>query len=367
MVLAHELAHLRRRDHWVRLVELVVSVLHWWNPLVWWVRRRLHAVEEQCCDAWVAWVCPDRSHDYAESLLKAAELPPHHSSLLVLASPFLHTYTLKERIEMVLKNRSRRTASRRVIVWLALLAAVVIPAGVQSREKANGRTTAKMPVATKSPEQPDASPGKRQVAAAALVRAVYENQAGGFGPQLPDPHTKKASLDGRTTPLGSRPAAQHACESRGRLKIATIITTDWAWDETRIYYYNQLRMLKDGAEFYSDIRIWNGKLALERGKSATSGEHYVLGNKAGQFFEHIVTHTLSLPWGAMNGNRFWWLPVDVEQYRELGFLQPEDFERIGDKDVNGKACRVVESRAGGLRLHIGVEDRPPLSPHVAYP
>jgi beta-lactamase regulating signal transducer with metallopeptidase domain len=45
MVLAHELAHLRRRDHWVRGLELVVSVLYWWNPLVWWVRRRLHAVE----------------------------------------------------------------------------------------------------------------------------------------------------------------------------------------------------------------------------------------------------------------------------------------------------------------------------------
>jgi membrane fusion protein, multidrug efflux system len=156
MVLTHELAHLRRRDHWVRLIELVVSVLHWWNPLVWWVRRQLHAVEEQCCDAWVAWVYPNRSHDYAESLLKAADLSPHHASFLVLASPFLHTYTLKERIEMVLKNASRRTASRRAALVLVLFAAVVIPAGVHfGRTKSDAAGTpafARIKVATVQPE-----------------------------------------------------------------------------------------------------------------------------------------------------------------------------------------------------------------------
>ncbi|HWB11894.1 MAG TPA: M56 family metallopeptidase [Pirellulales bacterium] len=34
LILAHELAHLRRRDHWVRAVELIVSTIYWWNPLV---------------------------------------------------------------------------------------------------------------------------------------------------------------------------------------------------------------------------------------------------------------------------------------------------------------------------------------------
>ena len=38
LILAHELAHLRRRDHWVRGLELVVATVYWWNPLVW-VRR----------------------------------------------------------------------------------------------------------------------------------------------------------------------------------------------------------------------------------------------------------------------------------------------------------------------------------------
>src|SRR5262249_8499358 len=74
MVLAHELTHLRRRDHWVRGAELVISVLYWWNPMVGWVRRQLHEAEDLCCDAWVEWAFPDRKKEYAEVLFKAATL-----------------------------------------------------------------------------------------------------------------------------------------------------------------------------------------------------------------------------------------------------------------------------------------------------
>lgn len=138
MVLAHELAHLRRRDHWVRFIELIASVLHWWNPLVWWVRRQLHAVEEQCCDAWVAWAFPDRGRDYAECLLKAAELSSPRALPVVLASPFLSASTLKKRIEMVMKNRTRRSVSRWGAVCLMMIAAVVIPAGIRSGQAERG-------------------------------------------------------------------------------------------------------------------------------------------------------------------------------------------------------------------------------------
>src|SRR5262249_13039776 len=51
-LLLHELAHVRRRDHWVRWLELVVVPLYWWHPVVWWAKRELHEAEEQCCDAW---------------------------------------------------------------------------------------------------------------------------------------------------------------------------------------------------------------------------------------------------------------------------------------------------------------------------
>ncbi len=48
-LLAHELAHLRRGDRWVRRLEFVVLGLYWWHPVVWWARRRLQEAEEECC------------------------------------------------------------------------------------------------------------------------------------------------------------------------------------------------------------------------------------------------------------------------------------------------------------------------------
>ncbi|MSR57847.1 MAG: M56 family metallopeptidase [Planctomycetaceae bacterium] len=52
-LLAHELAHFGRKDQWVRALELVVTGVYWWHPVVWWARRQIEASEEECCDAWV--------------------------------------------------------------------------------------------------------------------------------------------------------------------------------------------------------------------------------------------------------------------------------------------------------------------------
>src|SRR5262249_36787582 len=46
-LLAHELAHFLRRDHWVRLLEFVATGLYWWHPAVWLARARIEAAEEE--------------------------------------------------------------------------------------------------------------------------------------------------------------------------------------------------------------------------------------------------------------------------------------------------------------------------------
>jgi beta-lactamase regulating signal transducer with metallopeptidase domain len=69
-VLVHELAHLRRRDHWVRWLELAAAVIYWWNPLFWLARRQMRFHAELACDAWVTGTLPGTRRDYAEALLE---------------------------------------------------------------------------------------------------------------------------------------------------------------------------------------------------------------------------------------------------------------------------------------------------------
>ena len=72
-VLAHELAHIRRFDYLVRLMQAVVETVLFYHPAVWWVSGRIREEGEHCCDDWAVRLCPDR-HSYARALVRAAEL-----------------------------------------------------------------------------------------------------------------------------------------------------------------------------------------------------------------------------------------------------------------------------------------------------
>lgn len=49
-VMQHELAHLARRDLWIGLLQQIVQIVHWWNPVVHLANRQLADLREQICD-----------------------------------------------------------------------------------------------------------------------------------------------------------------------------------------------------------------------------------------------------------------------------------------------------------------------------
>ncbi len=49
-VLAHELAHIRRYDLWVNLLQRVIEALLFFHPAVWWISKQIRADREMCCD-----------------------------------------------------------------------------------------------------------------------------------------------------------------------------------------------------------------------------------------------------------------------------------------------------------------------------
>jgi YD repeat-containing protein len=72
-LIAHELAHFLRRDHWVRVLEYVATGLYWWHPAVWLARAGIEAAEEECCDAWVVGGLAASPRRYAEALLATVD------------------------------------------------------------------------------------------------------------------------------------------------------------------------------------------------------------------------------------------------------------------------------------------------------
>lgn len=49
-ILTHELAHIRRYDHLVNLLQRLVEAMLFFHPAVWWVSRRIRIEREHCCD-----------------------------------------------------------------------------------------------------------------------------------------------------------------------------------------------------------------------------------------------------------------------------------------------------------------------------
>jgi beta-lactamase regulating signal transducer with metallopeptidase domain len=61
MVIAHELAHVRRHDYLVNLLQTVIEALLFYHPGMWWVSGQVRRERENCCDDVAVAMCGDRS------------------------------------------------------------------------------------------------------------------------------------------------------------------------------------------------------------------------------------------------------------------------------------------------------------------
>ncbi|MES2705695.1 MAG: M56 family metallopeptidase [Verrucomicrobiota bacterium] len=84
-LLAHELAHIRRRDYLVNLVQSGIEILFFHHPAVWWISSRIRAEREHCCDDTAARLCGGPL-PYARALAALEELRPDGASALCPAA-----------------------------------------------------------------------------------------------------------------------------------------------------------------------------------------------------------------------------------------------------------------------------------------
>ena len=72
-VIAHELAHVRRHDYLVNILQTVIEAAFFYHPAVWWLSGRIRAERELCCDDIAIGALESRSN-YGRALLAVAEL-----------------------------------------------------------------------------------------------------------------------------------------------------------------------------------------------------------------------------------------------------------------------------------------------------
>lgn len=141
LLLMHELAHLRRRDHWVNLAQRFIESLFFFNPAVWVISRRIRIERELACDDLVL-AAGAKSAAYADSLLRIAELN-QQAAERITAMALAATgggADLKRRVLRILgihsneSVRINRAWPIAACMGIALMACVLSISGAQAKE-----------------------------------------------------------------------------------------------------------------------------------------------------------------------------------------------------------------------------------------
>ena len=127
-ILAHEVAHVRRRDNLAALIHMLVEAVFWFHPLVWWIGARLVDERERACDEDVVRLGTEPDV-YAESILKTCQF--YIESPLVCVAGVTGS-DLKKRVEQIMRNDAHvaLSALKRVSLGAALVAAIAIPVAI---------------------------------------------------------------------------------------------------------------------------------------------------------------------------------------------------------------------------------------------
>ena len=162
-ILAHELAHVRRHDYLVNLIQTIIETLLFYHPAVWWMSSQVRVLREHCCDDMAVAACGDPK-GYVQALLGLEHL--RQESFFALGAT---DGPLFARARRVLSDADREVTSPRLAAGaIALAVGVLAIAGVStaSQEPARSRTATRMsqapaPVPVIAPSQQDGSLAER--------------------------------------------------------------------------------------------------------------------------------------------------------------------------------------------------------------
>ena len=108
LVLAHEFAHVRRRDWLVHMAAAVLQSVCWFNPLSWLASRELRRLSEQACDDEVLGLGVDETV-YAGHLIDLARVRSGRSQwMFAPAEAMARQSSLEERVRAMLDTKSNR-------------------------------------------------------------------------------------------------------------------------------------------------------------------------------------------------------------------------------------------------------------------
>ncbi len=213
-VLAHELAHVRRHDYLVNVLQTAVETLLFYHPAVWWVSRQIRAEREHVCDDMAVRVTGD-AMTYARALTRIERLRTT-APLLAMAAD---GGSLRSRVSRLVEGPPRPRHLSPLLVGLFLivgtLTAVVCARAVIPKKHA-----------VKSPPRSLAADAEAEKSAGDAAGSQVPGStltAAGDDTEGEDPEVRRVAVEA----LGGREGAVVVMDPRtGR--VYAVVNQEWA-------------------------------------------------------------------------------------------------------------------------------------------
>lgn len=120
-ILLHELAHIRRNDYLLNLIQSVIDTVLFFNPFAWWISKNIRREREKSCDEMVLQL--SEPYLYARALLALEQFG--QSNRLAMAATSKCPQLL-HRIKNIMEMKNKRTNLRHKLIALAIVIATTL-------------------------------------------------------------------------------------------------------------------------------------------------------------------------------------------------------------------------------------------------
>jgi uncharacterized membrane protein len=224
-VLAHELSHIRRGDHWINSVQIAIETILFFHPAVWWLSGRIRLEREHCCDD-VAVRSVGSPKVLAEALMRLEALRSR-SPLTALSS---NGGLLMNRIARMLAAPHRNAPptlgwvpATVLVSALAIVSLVGIAQDAPPKPAAPNEQDAK-PAPTKADVEKMDATLRAKVAAGEITPEDAKAKMAAFKGQEPKPDAKagptQADIEKMGTTLRAKVAAGEITPEQAKQKMA---------------------------------------------------------------------------------------------------------------------------------------------------
>jgi len=207
-MLAHELAHIKRFDYLVNMLQTVVEILGFYHPAVWWISHKIRAERENCCDDLAVAVSGDRVR-YARALTLMEEIRASRGELAIAASGG----SLFARISRLVGKESSgysRDGWLPSVIAILLIAVMIIPTTIALTSGATKEPIAEQKEKSTKSLHEAAADGDIELVKSLISKGADVNERGGWG----------------NTPL------HHACR-KGHAEVAKLLISKGAYVNAR--------------------------------------------------------------------------------------------------------------------------------------